>query len=692
MKRRDIWTLVLLSASFFCLLTCPGIASAQSFPHQHLRPVPSRKGFHGAAAFAPNKGSGSGGWQELTNQAPSGPNGVQIMIQSTDGSILVQSYDGQTWMKLTPDKKGSYINGTWTTLGLEPVARLYFASQIMPDGKLFVAGGEYSGPALIPDWSNTGEIYDPVTNKWTIINPYPNQPNCPYLNYVSANTTSGSAEITGVYPYASGLSIGEGVFGAGIPNGATIVSVDSATQITISAPATQTIQANFLGLSSYYEEAGCLGDDPSMLLTHTKILQGDLVNGNTYIYDAALNSWSPSGTKVYPDSSDEEGWVRTSEGTIVNYDLFQSIATNGAYAEQYNPKTETWSAISPSDGTAKGTIPQLSGTEIGYELGPAIRLQDGRVLEIGATQHNATYNPATNTWEPVQDTIGTLNGIPSPFGSDDAPGAILPNGHVMFTADSGISGFTSSGNITSGSAVITDIPSTAILQVYWPVYGTGVPGGAYIVSVDSPSQVTISAPATATASGEAISWGGTYSNPTELFDFDPSANTITQVTSALPDPNLPYEGCYPTRMLILPTGQLLFSDDSAQLWVYTSSGQPNPQLRPSITNVTYLGDGTFRLTGLQLDGQSAGAAYGDDDQMDSNYPIIHMVDAGGNVFYARTFNWSKITVGDGGGSETVDFTLNPTQTPGNYSLIVTGAGISSFPTFIHITEGEVKGN
>jgi hypothetical protein len=91
------------------------------------------------------------------------------MIQGTDGSILVQAYDGQTWMKLTPDDKGSYTNGTWTTLASEPVARLYFASQIMPDGRLFVAGGEYSGPALQPNWSNTGEIYDPLANTWTPI-------------------------------------------------------------------------------------------------------------------------------------------------------------------------------------------------------------------------------------------------------------------------------------------------------------------------------------------------------------------------------------------------------------------------------------------------------------------------------------------------------------------------------------------
>jgi Kelch motif len=687
MTRRNIWAFALLGISFICLLCWPGIANAQSSPR--LKPIPSRRGFHHTGTFAPGNGSASA-WQPLTNQAPSGPNGIQIMIQSTDGSILVQSYDGQTWMKLTPDAKGSYINGTWTTVAPEPVARLYYASQIMTDGKLFVAGGEYSGPGLLPNWSNTGEIYDPVANTWTVITPYPNQPNCPYLYYVSGNTTSGSAVITGVYPYTTGLFLGEQVFGYGIPSSATILSIDSPSQITISAAATQTASANFISLSSYYEETGCLGDDPSILLSSKNILVGDLVNSNTFIYDAASNAWSPSGTKVYPDSSDEEGWTRTSQGTIVNYDLFQSIATNGSYAETYNPKTGTWTSISPSDGTAKGTIPQLSSPNVGYELGPSLRLQDGRVLEIGATPNTALYNPGTNTWNAGPNITGTLNGIPSPFGADDAPGAILPNGHVIFAADAGPAGFTSSGNITTGSAVITGIPSTAILQVYWSVYGTGIPGGAYIVSVDSPSQVTISSPATATASADAISWGGTFSNPTELFDFDPSNNSVKQVTSALPDPNLPYEGAYPSRMLMLPTGQVLFSDSSSQMWVYTSSGTPSPQLRPFISDVDYLGGGEFRLTGFQLDGQSAGAAYGDDDQMDANYPIIRMVNSSGNVYYARTSNWSKIVVGQS--YESVDFTLNPAITPGDYSLIVSGAGISSYPTFIRITAKEVNGS
>jgi hypothetical protein len=628
-------------------------------------------------------------WTPLTNQSPSGPNGIQIMVQATDGSILVQAYDGQTWMKLTPDAKGSYINGTWSTLASEPVARLYFASQVLTDGRLFVAGGEYSGPGLLPNWSNTGEIYDPLANAWSLITPYPNQPNCPFIYYVSGNTTSGSAQITGIYPYTSGLTVGEQVFGNGIPFPATIVSVDSPTQITISSDASQTVTASVITFDQYYQLTGCLGDDPSALLSRGKILVGDLINANTYIYNVASNSWSPSGTKVYPDSSDEEGWTRTSKGTIVAYDLFQSIATNGSYAENYNPKTGIWRSISPSDGTAEGTIPQLSSVNLGFELGPSLRLQDGRVLEIGATQHTALYNPIWNTWTAGPDISGTLNGIASPFGADDAPGAILPNGHVIFAADAGASQFTSSGNITAGSPVITGIPSTALFQVFWSVNGPGIPSGAYIASVDSASQVTISTPATATTSSDAISWGGTFSNPTELFEFDPVMNTIQQITSALPDGNLPFEGSYPTRMLILPTGQLLFSDSSSQLWVYTSEDAANPFLRPFITNVNYLGHGKFRLRGLQLDGQSSGAAYGDDDQMDSNYPIIRMLDSHGDVLYARTSNWSKIAVGEDG-IETVDFTPNPEVTPGNYRLIVSGAGISSFPFPIEIKRGEVK--
>ncbi|MBV8846850.1 MAG: hypothetical protein JO307_28915, partial [Bryobacterales bacterium] len=446
-------------------------------------------------------------WTPLKNLFPGAA--VQLMVQETDGTILVGAYDGKSWYKLTPDITGSYINGTWTQLATEPVARLYFASQVLPDGKFFVLGGEYSGPLLQANWSNTGEIYDPISDTWSPITPYPAQAGCPSINYVSGNVNIGSPRITDVYPSTSGLVVGWAVSGSGIPPGATIASIDSPRQITISADAssTQITQVFFPGHS--LQLTGCLGDDPSILLPEGKILVGSLINRNAYVYTIATNSWEPTGMKVYPDQSDEEGWAKLGNGTVLNYDLFESILTGGSYAEIYNPVTGAWSSISPSDGSSAGTIPQLSSPSVGYELGPVLRLQDGRMIVIGATQHTGLYTPKTNTWTAGPDIMGLLNGVSTPFGADDAPGAVLPDGTVMFAADAG------------------------------PALGT-------------------------------------FSPPTQLFYFDPPSNTISPVFPPIPDSKLSSMPAYPTRMLVLPTGQVLFSDASAQIWPYPPQGQADP--------------------------------------------------------------------------------------------------------------------
>lgn len=55
--------------------------------------------------------------------------------------------------------------------------------------------------------------------------------------------TNGSATITSMAPIWSSGDVGKEVSGEGIPDGTTIVSVDSPTQITVSQPATETITA-----------------------------------------------------------------------------------------------------------------------------------------------------------------------------------------------------------------------------------------------------------------------------------------------------------------------------------------------------------------------------------------------------------------------------------------------------------------
>jgi len=39
----------------------------------------------------------------------------------------------------------------------------------------------------------------------------------------------------------------------------------------------------------------------------------------------------------------------------------------------------------------------------------------------------------------------------------------------------------------------------------------------------------------------------------------------------------------------------------------------------------------------------------------------------------------------------VDFILKQGMTPGNYSLVVVGAGVASFPIFINITAAQIAG-
>jgi len=480
-------------------------------------------------------------WTPLSSLAP---DYTGTMLLLTDGTVMVQGYSpANNWMQLTPDSSGSYINGTWSRLASMSIPRLYYASHVLPTGRVWILGGEYSGFGLSQNFTNTGEIYDAVTNTWA---PIANHPESQF------------------------------------------------------------------------------GDVPSMLLSEREILAGSLFTNRTYLYDIAMNSWSFAAAKVYNDRSDEEGWVKLPDGSVLTYDIFQSVITGGSYAERYDTATGEWSSISPSDGTARGIIPQLSGTALGFELGPLVRvrLRDGRVFLIGATGHTALYTASTNTWRAGPDIVGVLPSGPALFGADDAPAAVTPNGHVLFAADAG--------------------PSAQ-----------------------------------------------TFQPPTQIFDFDPGTNTISPVAPPIPA-DLSIVSAYVTRMLMLPTGEVLFSDSSSQLWVYTPDGSPKPKARPVINKIRYDGGGVFTLTGRRLNGQSAGSAYGDDVESDENYPIVRFTDTAGTVFYGRTTNWSNTGVGTGSAHETVNFTLHPAMTPGTYAIEVIGAGTSSSPVDIEITSRQAS--
>ena len=82
----------------------------------------------------------------------------------TDGTVLVQGYQGQDWYKLTPDITGSYVNGTWTQLAslasnYDPYA---MAEAMLADGRVLIEGGEYNFGTF--SFTNLGAVYDPAHN------------------------------------------------------------------------------------------------------------------------------------------------------------------------------------------------------------------------------------------------------------------------------------------------------------------------------------------------------------------------------------------------------------------------------------------------------------------------------------------------------------------------------------------------
>jgi hypothetical protein len=117
----------------------------------------------GANAFA------GGNWLTLANPAKAA---VQLMVLLPDGTVICannpstsSSRAGFVWYRLTPDPFGHYVEGEWSDIAPMHDARLYYSSQLLHDGRLFVAGGEYGSGGT------KAEVYDPLTDTWTQINP-----------------------------------------------------------------------------------------------------------------------------------------------------------------------------------------------------------------------------------------------------------------------------------------------------------------------------------------------------------------------------------------------------------------------------------------------------------------------------------------------------------------------------------------
>lgn len=303
----------------------------------------------------------------------------------------------------------------------------------------------------------------------------------------------------------------------------------------------------------------------------------------------------------------------------------------------YNPTSNTWIAGLPAFG---------SQFEMSW-----VKLPDESILTIDENAVTSTerYVPTLNKW--IRDS-----NLPVPLKDREmGPALLLPTGKAIFFNGSGQTFlYTPTGTTNQGSwAAGPDIPN-----------GLGSP--------DAPAAMMVNGKILC-AFGPASS----FNPPTSFYEYDPFTNAFTSVSG--PTGNTFAAPAYFGRMLCLPDGTVLFSAFGTQLYVYRPDGSSLQSGKPRINSINKNSDGSYHLTGTLLNGISEGAAYGDDAQMDSNYPIVRITNRSGDVYYARTYNWNSTAVMTGNALLASEFALPDGLHFGTYSLVVVANGNASEP-------------
>jgi hypothetical protein len=134
----------------------------------------------------------------------------------------------------------------------------------------------------------------------------------------------------------------------------------------------------------------------------------------------------------------------------------------------------------------------------------------------------------------------------------------------------------------------------------------------------------------------------------------------------------------PGSLMILPNGQVLVGGGTTE--VYTSTGTYQASWQPTISPYpsTVTRESTYSITGTQFNGLSQAAAFGDELQTATNYPLVRITNnSTQHVFYARTHDHSTMGVATGTATVSTNFDVPAAMETGASSLEVVANGIPS---------------
>ncbi|HVO20415.1 MAG TPA: hypothetical protein VMU15_14235 [Anaeromyxobacter sp.] len=345
----------------------------------------------------------------------------------TDGTVMMQEFSSlnvgvahptwatRRWWKLTPDPAGSYRNGSWSRLADSHLARSYFAGGVLADGRVLVCGGEYSDASgsVHQDDTASCEIYDPVTDAWTLFDP-PTKP--------------GGA--------ASWAEIGDGP-GAVLADGTFLLASIDGPYAARLDPATLTWAP-----TAARSDGVSIGEESFVLMPDGTVATPSCYNpGRNWIYDPVADQWrlgndAPLSIIGAGDSEIGPGLLRY-DGTAIWFgasDDDSGSAHTTVYAPTASPQWKNGPDLpdvtqdgqpahtgihdGPAATLANGNILVAVGKKVGVDLSSATWSQPAWFFEFDGTSFQRTSDPPDNGFY----TYGTRL-------------LLLPDGDVLFCAE-----------------------------------------------------------------------------------------------------------------------------------------------------------------------------------------------------------------------------------------------------------------
>ncbi|HTW30233.1 MAG TPA: Ig-like domain-containing protein [Candidatus Sulfotelmatobacter sp.] len=389
---------------------------------------------------------------------------------------------------------------------------------------------------------------------------------------------------------------------------------------------------------------------------------GDAWQSKGALYNPATNTWSattPPISNSWDAFGDAESVVLPN-GTWMVVACCAQITGHSSYPE-YFYFNESSLSFTNEASSSDGVFDDFD--EEGFTLLPNgnVLTVDAYVGSYSATGMNSQlYNSTTNTWTNAGSTLVQLwdshcgkEGLAS---YEVGPGVLMPNGTVFYTG----------GNSCAAGNTATYDWSSGVWTALSPFPNNDAANDAP-ASIETNGNVIVMA----------SNYNGTFAAPSNFYEWNGST-----LSSYANPPNATKDASYVGHLLVLPTGQIMFTDFSTDVEILTTAGTYESSWQPTITSYTktLVPGTTYSITGTQFNGLTQGAAYGDDFQDATNYPLVQLVNtATGDVYYAKTHGHSTMAVATGSTSVSTNFDVPANMPTGACELYVIANGIPSEP-------------